>query len=75
MLGLIACIIILAWRVVRLPRSSYLRQQLVILLVFIAAGVLPSVLLTIYRRAGGAGEGDFTVWDAGAGVDGSLAHY
>ena len=50
-LGLLACVLLLVGRVVRLPQTSYMRQQLTILLVFFAIGVFPAILLTIIPRA------------------------
>ena len=50
-LGLITCIILLTVRLLRLPRSAYLRQQLAILLIFIAIGTLPAMFLTILPHA------------------------
>jgi signal transduction histidine kinase len=50
-LALLSCVGLLLWRVWRLPRDSYIRQQLLILLVFFAVGVFPAVLLTIMPRA------------------------
>ena len=49
--GLFVCVLLLAWRVIRLPRTSYIRQQLTILLIFFTIGVFPAVLLTIIPRA------------------------
>lgn len=45
--GLLTSVVVLAARTLNLQRSSYLRQQLVILLVFIGLGTLPVVLLSI----------------------------
>ena len=50
-LGLFVCVLLLAWRAVRLPRASYIRQQLTILLVFFTIGVFPAILLTVIPRA------------------------
>lgn len=50
-LGLITCVILIAVRLLRLTRGTYLRQQLAILLIFIAIGTLPTMLLTILPRA------------------------
>ena len=50
-LGLVAIVVTLAWRVRRLPSGAYLRQQLTILLAFIALGILPAALLTFIPRA------------------------
>lgn len=50
-LGLLVCVLLLAWRAVRLPRPSYMRQQLTLLLVFFAIGVFPAIFLTIIPRA------------------------
>lgn len=50
-LGLFACVLLLAWRTARLPRASYIRQQLTILLVFFIVGVFPAIVLTIIPRA------------------------
>jgi len=50
-LGLLACVLILTWRVLTMPQASYLRRQLLILLLFIGTGTLPAVLLTIVPRA------------------------
>lgn len=50
-LALLACVFVLLWRAWRLPHDSYIRQQLVILLVFFAIGVFPAVLLTIIPRS------------------------
>jgi signal transduction histidine kinase len=44
-LGLLACFVILLVRAIRMP-ASYLRQQLLVLLLFLALGVLPATLLT-----------------------------
>jgi signal transduction histidine kinase len=49
-LGLLACVAALAYRAWTMPRTSYLRQQIVILLLFIGTGTLPVVLLTILPR-------------------------
>jgi signal transduction histidine kinase len=49
-LGLVAFVFILGWRTHALPQTSYLRQQLLILLVFVAIGVVPIVFLTILPR-------------------------
>jgi len=46
-LGLIVCVILLIGHALRLPRHSYRRQQLTILLVFFTIGVFPAVILTI----------------------------
>jgi signal transduction histidine kinase len=46
-LGLVAFVLLLGWRACALPKSSYLKQQLLILLVFVAIGVFPIVFLTI----------------------------
>ncbi len=46
-LGLVAFVLLLGWRAFSLPKSSYLKQQLLILLVFVAIGVFPIVFLTI----------------------------
>jgi signal transduction histidine kinase len=45
--GLLVSVVVLAVRTFNLQRSSYLRQQLLILLVFIGMGTLPVVLLSI----------------------------
>lgn len=50
-ISLMACVLILLVRIWRLPRASYTRQQLTILLLFFAIGVFPTVLLTIIPRA------------------------
>ncbi len=50
-LGLITCVLLIAVRLLRLPRGAYLRHQLAILLIFIAIGTLPAMLLTILPRA------------------------
>jgi signal transduction histidine kinase len=44
-LGLLACFLILLARAIRMP-ASYLRQQLLVLLFFMAMGVLPTTLFT-----------------------------
>ncbi|MBK8989738.1 MAG: hypothetical protein IPM39_27380 [Chloroflexi bacterium] len=49
--SLITCVVILFWRVLRLPPASYLRQQLWILLFFFLLGVFPTMLLTIVPKA------------------------
>ena len=48
--GLVAFVLLLGWRAFALPQGSYLRQQLLILLVFVAIGVFPIVFLTILPR-------------------------
>lgn len=50
-LGLLACVGVLIWRALHLSATSYLRQQLWILLFFFVLGVLPTMLLTIIPRA------------------------
>jgi signal transduction histidine kinase len=45
--ALLTSVLILAWRCLTLPSSSYLRQQLLILLTFFGLGILPTVLLTL----------------------------
>lgn len=50
-LSLIAAIVMIVVRVSRMSKSSYQRQQIRILAVFMAIGVLPSVILTIIPRA------------------------
>ncbi len=50
-LGLVALVVMLAWRAWRLPPGSYVRQQLLILLAFIGLGILPAALLTVIPRA------------------------
>lgn len=50
-LGLISCVIQVAWRYWQLPRKHYLRQQLTILLISIGIGTMPAMLLTILPRA------------------------
>lgn len=50
-IALLVCVFLLFWRTWRLPHGSYIRQQLVLLLVFFAIGVFPSVLLTIIPRS------------------------
>ncbi len=50
-LGLVTCVLLLIGHALRLPRSSYLRQQLTILLLFFTIGVFPAVILTILPRA------------------------
>jgi signal transduction histidine kinase len=49
-LGLLANVIILTVRGLRMARSAYLRQQIMILLVFFGLGTLPMVLFTILPR-------------------------
>jgi signal transduction histidine kinase len=46
-LGLLACVILLALRAMRLPQDSYLRHQMVLLLAFIGLGTVPIVLFTV----------------------------
>ncbi|MCP5097396.1 MAG: GAF domain-containing protein [Chloroflexi bacterium] len=48
--GLVVCIVLLINRVWRLPTQSFLRQQLIILIVFMSTGILPIILLTIVPR-------------------------
>lgn len=48
--GLVAFVLLLGWRAFTLPQGSYLRQQLLILLVFVGIGVFPIVFLTILPR-------------------------
>jgi signal transduction histidine kinase len=50
-LGLLACAFVLGWRAYKMPRHSYVRQQLLVLLLVIGTGTLPAVLLTILPRA------------------------
>lgn len=50
-IGLLSSVVILAVRAAHMPRASYLRQQILILLVFIGTAILPSVLLTIVPQA------------------------
>lgn len=50
-LGLLACVFVLGWRIHAMTRSSYVRQQLLVLLLFIGTGTLPAVLMTILPRA------------------------
>lgn len=50
-MGLLACVIVLGWRIHAMTRASYVRQQLPVLLLFIGTGTLPAVLLTILPRA------------------------
>lgn len=50
-LGLIVCVFLLILRIFHLPSTSYIRQQLAILLVFFAIGVFPAAILTIIPRA------------------------
>lgn len=49
--SLITAVTIMAVRALTMPRSSYQKQQIRILTVFMAIGVLPTVLLTIIPRA------------------------
>ncbi|MBP8002601.1 MAG: hypothetical protein KA338_25380 [Chloroflexi bacterium] len=46
-LGIFSCFAVLLWRVVKANQTPYVQQQLKILLVFIALGIVPTVLLTI----------------------------
>ncbi|MCA9928356.1 MAG: hypothetical protein KC419_07765, partial [Anaerolineales bacterium] len=48
--GLVVCIALLINRVWRLPAQSFLRQQLIILIVFMSTGILPIILFTIVPR-------------------------
>lgn len=45
--GIFSCFALLLWRVVKTNHAPYIQQQLKILLVFIALGIVPIVLLTI----------------------------
>ena len=49
--GLLACVVIVALRYWRLPKGQYLRQQLLLLLIFIGIGTLPAMVLTVIPRA------------------------
>jgi hypothetical protein len=50
-LSLLTAVTIMAVRAFRMPDSSYQRQQARIVVIFMAIGVLPAVLLTIIPRA------------------------
>src|SRR5690606_34973870 len=50
-IGLLACVLIILLRWWRLPKGDYLRQQLLLLLIFIGIGTLPAMLLTVIPRA------------------------
>lgn len=50
-IALLTSVLILAWRCLTLPSSSYLRQQLLVLLTFFGLGILPTVLLTLVPAA------------------------
>lgn len=49
--GIFSCFALLLWRVVWKNHAPYVQQQLKILLVFIALGIVPTVLLTILPHA------------------------